>query len=170
MGIPVSRRKTINSKQTFCFRNGWILNSYWWRHISDNDDICCHRNIEEGSCAQERYILDQTGRTLHWHKNPDFILPKEMERWFTKKSSIFHLRLFSVLSVFRRIWLTKVAEQGHLSGRATVAATKVWLLAKVALQSWERGGLQMIWGRPAMPPLVWGEGPHWAHRGRQILP
>ena len=77
-------------------------------------------------------------------QNPDFILPKEMERWLTKKSSIFHLRLFSVLSVFRRIWLTKVAEQGHLSGRATVAATKVWLLAKVALQSWERGGLQMI--------------------------
>ena len=60
------------------------------------------------------------------------------------KISTFHLHLFSVSSVFRRIWLTKVVEQGHLSGRATVAATKVWLLAKVALQSWERGGLQMI--------------------------
>ena len=60
------------------------------------------------------------------------------------KSSTLHLRLFSVSSVFRSIWLTKVAEQGELGGRATVAATKVQLLAKVAWQSWELGGLQMI--------------------------
>ena len=50
-------------------------------------------------------------------QNPDFILPKEMEKMVDKennKSSIFHLRLFSVSSVFRRIGLTKVAEQGQL--------------------------------------------------------
>ena len=83
-------------------------------------------------------------------ENPDFILPKRMEKMVDKensKSSIFHSRLFSVSSVFRRIGLTKVAEQGQLGGRATVCSSyKGAVVGKggMAWQSWELGGLQMI--------------------------
>ena len=50
------------------------------KNISDNDDISCRGSIEEGSCMQEKYILDQTGRQYSV-----FNLPKEMEKWLTKK-------------------------------------------------------------------------------------
>ena len=60
---------------------------------------------------QEKYILDQTGRQYSV-----FNLPKEMERWLTKKMA--KVQPFLCVCLVSH----QVAEQGQLGGRATVAA------------------------------------------------